>query len=259
MPTESPSSARRKGPQTCTSDGKHGPGRGQLARGRRKEPSGEVMLTRHLLAVAALLSLAFTVTDAVTAPRARATISSTAIIAAKAFGERICYIKDYRCRKQVDRPGIPGSPEPGHGSGGEGTRQPCISSTSGTGVPCTSPWGSWSNDWQCYLRADPAPTKPAPSGKTGRWYVCHRLDADPVAGGAESTSGWISRRRSTQGDLRSTSLPSYGSRRFGSVSRRRKARLGFLVSRPTSGSTTPVREHSDRSATPLRKAMSPSP
>ena len=51
-------------------------------------------------------------------------------------------------------------------------------------MPCSNQWGSWSNAKQCYLRANPTP-KPAPGGATGRWYLCHRLDADPVAGGAD--------------------------------------------------------------------------
>ena len=126
------------------------------------------------------------------------------------------------------------------------------------GVPCTHPVGFLVQRSAVLPARGPRTHQPAPSGKTGRWYVCHRLDSRSCGRRRGSISGSTSRRRSTQGNLRSTSLPSYGLRRSGSVSRRRKARPGFLAFRPTSGSTTLVREHSARSVTPPPRETSPS-
>src|SRR4051794_30825225 len=95
-----------------------------------------------------------------------------------------CDSDSFYCHNELKRRGRPPKPNLGVGSSG-GKAPTCVSSASGIKLPCTSQWGSWSNDRQCYLRPDPSPSKPAPSGKTGRWYLCHRLDADPAAGGTE--------------------------------------------------------------------------
>jgi hypothetical protein len=99
-----------------------------------------------------------------------------------ANGEPECSQEDYRCDKEFKRKGRRPATEPGNpGSGGK--PQPCVNNATNTVVPCSSAeWGTWSNARQCYLSADPSP-KPAPGGATGRWYLCHRLDQDPAAGG----------------------------------------------------------------------------
>ena len=45
----------------------------------------------------------------------------------------------------------------------------------GATVPCSGPYGPWSDAYQCYLRLDPQPpkiTRPGP----GAWYLCHPPD-----------------------------------------------------------------------------------
>ncbi len=91
-----------------------------------------------------------------------------------------CDDQSYECESKYQRKARP--PQPGDG-GGTGKPQPCVNEATKTVVPCSSAeWGTWSNARQCYLSADPSP-KPAPGGATGRWYLCHRLDQDPAAGG----------------------------------------------------------------------------
>ena len=110
-----------------------------------------------------------------------------------------------------------------HQAGGSGGRRnPAAAHAYGQSGPCTSQWGSWSNDQQCYLRADRTRRRSAAQPRRRAITSAIVWTGTPSPAARSSTSGSTSRHRSTQRQLALDILASLSCRRSGSGSRRRK-------------------------------------
>src|SRR4051794_17920154 len=78
-----------------------------------------------------------------------------------------CDQDDLQCWQQLAAHGR--GRTPGRGNKHQGASRSCFLDPPGKQVPCSGPEGSWSAEYQCYLRLEPIPP-PLPPDRVGAWY-----------------------------------------------------------------------------------------